>query len=423
MKSFVALGSNLGDRRANLEKAAQAVSRLPAAKLLRASPIVETPALVPPGASEIWRKAFLNAVVEIEWQEKPRDLLKCLKLIEVELGRQPAPRWAPRLIDLDVLSCGDEIINAEDFQLPHSEMWNRQFVLTPLKHLAPAFRISGQEQTVLERSRALPSPIPLWMAVLNLTPDSFSDGNSLRNAEELEKRVKALDLENVPILDLGAESTRPGATPLAAPEEWKRLAPALEFVVTKFKSQIFCPAISVDTYHAETARKALAMGATILNDVSGLLSPAMIELLQQSTCQYVLMHSLTVPADPKVKLLGENPVTEIKEWLHQKLELLDTAGIQLDRVIFDPGIGFGKSPEQSLVLLQQIQSFSDIPVRLMVGHSRKSFLNQWGNHPTSDRDWETVGVSLALADKGVDILRVHTPDLHQRAFRAFRETQ
>lgn len=421
MKCFVGLGSNLGERRKNLENAARSLAGVADAKLLRASPLVETPALVPKGAPKDWRKAFLNAVVEIEWLGTPRELLQCLKNIEDTYGRELAPRWAPRRIDLDLLTFADQSIDEKDLLVPHPEIWNRQFVLAPLKHLAPSLKIPGCPQTVLERCRVLDHPLPLWMGILNLTPDSFSDGKDLTDPEKLEIQLQAFDQENVQILDFGAESTRPGATPISATEEWRRLAPALERVCEKTRGQIFRPWISVDTYHCETVVKALAMGVDMINDVSGLMSPAMLELLQGSDCQYVLMHSLSIPADPNLKMEAESPVQGIKEWICAKLEQLSSVGVNLDRVIVDPGIGFGKTPEQSLQVLQQIHQILDLPVRVLTGHSRKSFLSHWGWRQAFERDAETLGVSLKLAEKGVDILRVHTPDTHQRTFRVFRE--
>ena len=419
MKCFVGLGSNLGNKRANLEAAARALAQTEAAELIRASPIVETPALVPEEAPEHWRQSFLNAVVEINWRETPNQLLQCLKKIENDLGRESAPRWAPRVIDLDLLTFGEDQIDSLDLRIPHAEMGRRQFVLAPLKHLCPTFTIPGQTRTVLESSRTLPAPLPLWMGILNLTPDSFSDGNTLANPKLFADQLGAWAPENVQLLDLGAESTRPGATRLSPSEEWSRLAPALEIVLAN--SEIFRPWVSVDTYHAETAARAVELGVDMINDVSGLSDPAMLDVVQGSNCQYVFMHSLTVPADPLVQLEAEDPVLAIKHWALSKLEQLERAGVHLDRVTFDPGIGFGKTPRQSLDILQQIENFFDLPVRILVGHSRKSFLSQFHDSAAVDRDFETLGVSLQLAEKGVDILRVHSPASHQRTFRTFRE--
>ena len=421
MKSFIALGANLLDPKAQLEKAAESLALR--ATILRASPIITTPALVPTGAPQSWRKPFHNAVVEIDWQDSPRDLLSFLKKIEMELGRKPSERWAPREIDLDILSFGEKEINEPELQIPHPEIANRQFVLTPLKHLSPSWKIPGKNENVLSMNRDLQNPLPLWMGILNLTPDSFSDGNELSDPINLEKRLDEFDAENIHFLDLGAESTRPGAHPVLLEEEWRRLAPALKLIQKRYGNRIFRPLVSVDTHHPKTAQKALQYNVDIINDVSGLNSNEMLNVLRESECQYVLMHSLSVPADPSLHIRTDDSVSHIRDWALKKLEQLDRAGIKLDRVIFDPGIGFGKSAEQSLKILRRIHEFLSLPVRILVGHSRKSFMQRLSQHEPYERDFETLGISFALLNKKVDILRVHAADAHSRAFRTFQETQ
>lgn len=429
-KCWIGLGSNLGNRRSNLEAAAMALSRLPGVSSLRTSPIVETPALVPEGAPESWKKAYLNAAIELEYTydgDVDRQILrlfKSLKDIERGLGRESGPRWAPRPIDLDLLLFGRETIRLpgeQEVEIPHREMQKRQFVLTPMKHLAPSLQIPSTTQTVLQQSRRLPSRLPLWCGILNLTPDSFSGA---KTEADIKTLVSAFENENIQILDLGAESTRPGAQTLSADEEWERLAPTLEYVISIYKSFLFKPWISVDTYHPGTAEKALALGVDIINDVSGLRSPKMLELLQSHSCQYILMHSLSVPADSKMTLPdAEDPILAVRNWADQKLETLDKAGVAIDRILLDPGLGFGKTPIQSFVLVQRISELMSLPVRLFVGHSRKSFLNLISQRPAIERDPETLGVSLSLAAAGADILRVHSADIHQRVFRAFEESK
>jgi 2-amino-4-hydroxy-6-hydroxymethyldihydropteridine diphosphokinase/dihydropteroate synthase len=398
VKSYIALGSNLGDRRANLERAAQHLS------VLRASPILETSALVLPGSPPEWRSlAFYNAVIEIAWSGSPRELLKRLKQIENEMGRVPGARWAPRLIDLDILTFGELSLKEADLEIPHPEINNRAFVLMALKHLAGADR--------LRAARALKQNHPLVMGIINLTPDSFSDGGEGWPALDI------WDQELVSILDLGAESTRPGATSVSAQSEWRRLQPALEKLQERYSGQIFRPWVSVDTYHPETAERAIACGADMINDVSGLRDEKMLACLAGSSAQYVLMHSLTIPADPKQTLASNGDVVaQIYAWARQRLRQLDAAGVDLSRVLFDPGIGFGKTPLQSEILVREIERFMELPVRILVGHSRKSFL---GERPAPERDPETLGLSLQMVDKGVDVIRVHAADLHRRVLRRY----
>lgn len=418
MRCFIALGSNLGDRRANLESAAHALRGC--GRVLRASPIYSTAPLLAQGAPADWEKTFLNAVIEIETGLSARDLLRGLKRIESDLGRDVSPRWAPRVIDLDLLLYGDERIREPDLQVPHAEAWNRGFVLDPLKDLAPNLRWPGETKTVLQRARELSSRSPLWMGILNLTPDSFSDGGRLTNPDEFARKVKTFEDAGVQIFDLGGESTRPGAEPVSAHQEWSRLQPALEALVASGKDRLFRPLLSVDTFHPETAEKALALGADWINDVSGLKDPAMIRLARDSGAPVVLMHSLTVPADKRVVLPpSEDPVRVLREWAERKMQELVEAGLSSERLIFDPGLGFGKTERQSLEILRRIREFSDLPMRLLVGHSRKSFMRLWTDQAPASRDGDSVGISLRLAGSGVEILRVHEPQLHIGAFQAW----
>ncbi len=427
MKYYIGLGSNVGESLKNLEKAAQAISENFKSEI-QTSPIFRNPALVPKGAPASWNIPFLNAALEFQTSESPQEVLKFLKLLEVRLGRTPKEKWAPREIDLDILLCENQVVHfvhhQNELQIPHPELTRRSFVLDPLKHLAPNLRIPEANCSVLQKSRALEKSQPVWVGILNLTPDSFSDGGAYANFEMFKSKVELYEESYVGVLDLGAESTRPGAIEVSSDEEWKRLAPALEYLKERYKNCFFKPVISVDTRHVGTARKVQSY-AGMMNDVSGLLDKSWIQFLQQSTCDYVLMHSLSVPANPSMVLENTcDPVVELKKWLEDKLELLDRSHIDLNRVIFDPGIGFGKTPEQSLQILKRIKEFSEYPVRIYVGHSRKSFIKNIqlkAEAHAQDRDWESIGISLDLSRKNVDFLRVHEAHMHARAYYASQE--
>lgn len=419
MRCFVGLGSNLGQKIQNLEAAAAAIHQV--AKIRRASPVTCTPALVPPGAPADWRKPYLNAVVELDWDGTPRELLDFLKKTELELGRVSAPRWAPRIIDLDLLLFGNSLIAEEDFRVPHAGLASRAFVLDPLKHLAPTLEIPGGNRTVLALSREIPLRSPLWMGVLNLTPDSFSDGGKLTDLSCVKAKVEEWEAEGVHILDLGAESTRPGAETVSAQMEWERLEPALDFLRLRYEGKYFSPRVSVDTRNAQTARRALQCGARIVNDVSGLTDPDMAAVVAETGCEYVLMHSLRVPAGGAEFVEGEDVVRILKSWAAEKILTLQTAGVSPDKIIFDPGIGFGKRAAHSLEMVCRAKEFLALPVRVLFGHSRKSFLQHFGERPSAQRDPETLGLSLRLAEVGVEILRVHEPGNGLRTFNAYRE--
>ena len=418
MICHIGIGSNLGNRAANLEMAAIQIRGF--ARIRRAAPIYQTAALLPDGAPLSWEIPFLNSVLELEVDLSPQDLLHRLKNVEREMGRLSLEHWAPRVIDLDILTWGRETIELPTLQIPHAGLWNRSFVLDPLKDLIPHALLPGRSQPLFRRAREVKGHAPLWMGILNLTPDSFSDGGELLDPLALEKRISEFEENRISIWDLGAESTRPGARELSPEKEWERLREPLEIILDRNKSRVFRPLVSIDTRHPQTALRALEKGIDWINDVSGLAHPELIECLRGTQAELVLMHSLTVPADPKV-VLPENvdPITTLKRWCLEKLERLEHKGIDCSRVLFDPGLGFGKTPRQSLEILRRIPELMELPIRILVGHSRKSFLNQWTQASAPDRDGYGIGVSVRLAQAGVDILRVHEPQLHQGAFEAW----
>jgi 2-amino-4-hydroxy-6-hydroxymethyldihydropteridine diphosphokinase / dihydropteroate synthase len=422
LRCYIGLGSNLGDRRAMIEAAASALRLAGTPTEFRLSPVYSTPALVPDGGPLDWFTPYLNAVAELQWSGSAQELLKTLKRIETELGRTPGPRWSPRLIDLDLLIFGTEVICEERLRVPHPEILRRSFVLDPLKDLAPGLVLPGTERTALELSRQLPRRSALIMGILNLTPDSFSDGGELDSEEALVRRVQSMEKAGVHIIDIGAESTRPGASIVPPELEWTRLQNSLMRVREIVGRKLSGPMISVDTRNAQTAVRALSAGADWINDVSGLSDPDMISVLRETRNPFVIMHHLGIPADPKIVLDPHGDlVGDLKSWLWNKLDLLDRHGISAERVIFDPGIGFGKSAYQSIALLKRNQEFASLPVRILIGHSRKSFMKVWSEGDMGERDALTLGASLGLASRGADILRVHTPEEHLKALQGYQE--
>ena len=321
MNVYLGLGSNLGDRRANLVRALDSLAR-DLTRVLRISPVVESPAMLSDGAPTDWNRPFLNIVAQCETDERPGDLLDRLKAIERELGRTDRGRWAPREIDLDILLYGDETIATERLRVPHPGITERAFVLTPLASLEPLLTIPKRgSKTVLEWSREPNRHIPLWMGIVNVTPDSFSDGGRFEDWPAVDAHVDALIAAGASYVDIGAESTRPGATLLGADEEWARLEPVLRPLLEKHSRNPLRPRFSVDTYHPETARRALALGVDGVNDVSGLTSPAMLELAAESSKDWIAMHNLGLPADRDRTLpVDADPVVAVERWLEQRLD-------------------------------------------------------------------------------------------------------
>lgn len=420
MKIYLGLGSNLGDRKNQLEKAIARLKELLNCSTLRVSPLYQTPALLLPGADPTWNKPFLNLALELESDVLPEDLLACVQKVEAEAGRTRHSKWAPRELDVDLLLYGDKEIQTPNLTVPHAELKKRAFALDPLKDLNPSLRFPGESRSVLNLARSHLQHAPTWMGILNVTPDSFSDGGVFSSESAIQNEIQNLEESHVGIIDIGGESTRPGAEPVTPAEEWERVKPVLRFLNDRFRNQHIRPLVSLDTRHFETAQKAMEYEIDFLNDVSGLADLRLGNLLKGHRCSYILTHSLCVPADPK-HVLAENAdvITEIKNWFTEKIESLQAQGIQKERIVLDPGIGFGKTSLQSLIILQNIDQFFSLELPILVGHSRKSFLNPLSSSIPQKRDQESIGVSLAMIHKGVDILRVHNPSLHMQAFQGW----
>jgi dihydropteroate synthase len=194
----------------------------------------------------------------------------------------------------------------------------------------------------------------------------------------------------------------------------------LEPLLGKYAGERLRPRLSIDTYHPETARRALALGVDVINDVSGLTSREMVELAGENPGRdFVAMHNVGVPADPARTIpLDQDPVAAVERWLETRLDEWQRAGLDLARIVFDPGIGFGKNPLQSLQLLRDVGRFERYGLRVLVGHSRKSFMHKIAGEKT-DRDLFTIGVSLQLCAQSVEILRVHDVASHVAAYRGW----
>lgn len=417
METYLSLGSNLGGRMSNLRSALIALST-GGVRILKVSPIVESPALLLRGADPAWNKAYLNLCVQADTTLDPHELLRLCKDIEADLGRDFSQRWAPRPIDIDILLYKDQTIISDELTVPHIEMHRRAFILTPLVALNPALRIPNMgARNVLQLSRELGRQIPLWMGIVNVTPDSFSDGGQFDSWENAEPRIDQLINAGAHIIDVGAESTRPGASALDADREWARLEAILEPLMEKLSGDMLRPKVSVDTYHPSVAVRALSVGVDMINDVGGLTDPEMVELAAAYQAEFVAMHSLSLPADSQRTInIDDDPLYVIEHWLNERLGVWDKAGIDLHRVILDPGVGFGKNALQSLDILQRIDALDTHGMRLLVGHSRKSFMHGFAEADTQLRDMATVGASLSLAAHGVDILRVHDVAGHAAAW-------
>jgi len=443
---ILGLGSNLGDREVQLKRALALLTRGsdPVLRRARLSRIYESPALMPPGAPSAWDLPFLNGAVAGDTDLTPARLLGRLQQIEVSLGRPVHERWSPRPIDIDILWWDGQEARHPDLTIPHPEILNRSFVLEPLRDLIPAGLIDGETIEVQARRRAekagageaVPSfaalravAFPALMGILNVTPDSFSDGGRYLDPSAAIAHARRLIEEGASILDVGAESTRPDGTPVDPGAEWRRLEPVLRGLRTlrdelKSSSRARPFRLSLDSRNPSTVRSALESGdVDILNDVTGFTSPGMLEAAEASGRPLVFMHSLSIPVVRGETLPeGCDPVERLTAWAEERLREFDRRGIERSRVTFDPGIGFGKSVSQNWSLLERIEEFHGLGLPLLVGHSRKSFLEAVTTRPSAERDRDTLEVSRNLATKGVEVLRVHDVRGHEALFQELAST-
>ena len=241
------------------------------------------------------------------------------------------------------------------------------------------------------------------MGIVNTTPDSFSDGGKYLDPHKAFSQAKQLIDDGADILDIGGESTRPGAQAVDTKEELQRTIP----VISAIRKHSSIP-ISIDTRKAEVAKKALEAGADIVNDISALrYDPAMLSVLRQSQAEVILMHMQGEPATMQTAPTYHAVVDEILTFLQQRIEVLEKHGIDRQRIIVDPGIGFGKTLAHNLALVNNLASLQTLGCRVLLGHSRKSFLGGITHLPPVERDLATAVVSAMAVDRRVDILRVH----------------
>jgi dihydropteroate synthase len=260
----------------------------------------------------------------------------------------------------------------------------------------------------------------LIMGVLNVTPDSFSDGGHFVDEEIALQHAERMIREGAAILDVGGESSRPGSEPVALEEELRRAIPTIHRIRARFPELL----LSIDTCKAATARQALAAGADIVNDISALRAdPQMLEVLKESEAGIVLMHMRGKPKTMQINPHYEDVVAEVFEFLRGRRDDLVRSGIHRDRIAIDPGYGFGKRLEDNVELVRHLDRFTELGQPIVVGVSRKSMIAHLlgdSNLPFEDRLWPTVALTSLLREKGARIFRVH--DVRSN-FEALRMTE
>jgi 2-amino-4-hydroxy-6-hydroxymethyldihydropteridine diphosphokinase/dihydropteroate synthase len=358
------------------------------------SHVIETNAQLPPAAPADWNLPYLNMLVSMKTDYAPAELLSALKLIEKQHGRDPeAPRWSPRVLDLDILLYGNKEVNSASLTIPHAELKNRdflQFLMETMGYEIPgAIKMDVSGYAPL-RHYALH---PKFVGILNVTPDSFSDGGKFLQPDKAEQQAKKLQLDGASIIDIGAQSTRPGYDEIPPSEEIARLAPLLDRC-SDIKN------ISIDTYFDDVVKYVLGKNnVKWINDQASVLGSQTLKLIADRDVKLVIM---------------QRDMSTV--WLRDRLKYLQNLGLEKRNIIVDPGIGFGKTKYQNLHLIKQLKMLRRHGCEVLLGASRKSFMTHHSAAPAADRDLESIAVACHARDAGVDYLRVHNVADHMRFF-------
>ncbi|KAF1832531.1 folic acid synthesis protein-like protein [Decorospora gaudefroyi] len=434
-RAFIALGSNMGDRVAMIERACKEMESRGKIDIIRTSSLWETEAMY-----VLDQENFVNGACEVLTTLSPIELLNELQAVENSMGRVKVIDKGPRNIDLDILLYDTITYSDDRLQIPHPLMLEREFVLRPLSEimLVDAQNHDPYQKFLQCRLKQLPKSVeplrpmmPLApdlspasstqlhrdtriMSILNVTPDSFSDGgqNFNTNRATLSKTIKSHIADGATIIDVGGQSTRPGAVQVSTEEELARVLPAIRLI--RSMPEASKTAISVDTYRGRVAEEAIKAGANMINDVSGgMMDDAMLPIVAKIGCTVCLMHMRGTPATmTSLASYPEGVVETVGRELAERVRAAEDAGIRRWRIILDPGIGFAKTLEHNLELLRRQHELKKHPglegLPWLVGTSRKGFIGKiTGVKQAGDRRWGTAVAVTAAIERGVEIVRVH----------------
>lgn len=284
------------------------------------------------------------------------------------------------------------------------------FKLAQLGSQLQSLVFENKKPLIIRSKQITAQQIPAIMGILNITPDSFSDGGEYFETQSAVNRFFEMVNQGADIVDIGGESTRPYSKEVTVEEEIKRVITVIEEIRKKDKKTI----ISIDTRNSLTARAAIKSGADIINDVSGLdWDKNMAQAVKELSCPVVINHSKGSPETMQDDTNYNEVVNDIFDYLQDKIELLCELGVEKEKIIIDPGLGFGKTTAQNFEIIKRLNEFESLGCAILVGHSRKNFIKETINSEETEKlDTATVVLSQKLIEKKVDIIRVHDVEKH-----------
>ncbi len=443
----LAIGGNLGDRAANLR---DAVRRLVAGgvRVDAVSSLYETP---PWGYTD--QPSFLNGAIRGRTNRTPHDLLTLIKRIEHDLGREASFRNAPRPVDIDIALYGDCVINEPGLHIPHLGLPERAFVLVPLaeiagawkhptlgktiaelraalgpadeikQHLAPArWAYSSGEKAVspavrlaIEQRHTFPATVTVgkhtfdWanrvvvMGILNATPDSFSDGGKYFHCDDALRHAYEMAEQGATMIEVGGQSARPGAL-ISVDEELCRIVPLLE----RLRGAIGLP-LAVDTFRVGVARGAVTAGAVYINDISGGgdEDDGMARLAAETGVLLGIIHLRGKPKEKQWNTAYESVMDEVTGFLHERIGRAVGVGVAREKIIIDPGLGFGKEAPHDLAVMHHFSELRSFGLPILLATSRKNYLSDTMGRAVHDLLPETAAAVTYGIAQGANIIRVH----------------
>ena len=356
---YISVGSNLGNRLNNIRTSLELIKSFNILTLIKHSIVLETTAIVEESAPNEFNIPYLNMIISGKTNLSPEDLLQKLKEIELIMGRvQSNQKWAPRIIDLDILLFNDLVLDTKNLKIPHSELKNRPFFQNLLSLMGDVSTIyNNQELKNLTNSFTKSFVLnPAFVGVVNLTKDSFSDGGKFDYADDAVKQITKLISDGASVIELGAQSTRPNAEIVGEAEEYNKLNEVLVNIYDLIKEKNI--QISIDSFWSSVVLKLIRQQhkISIVNDVRGEFDDMTLVEISENNCKFCIMHSLTAPVNPEIIISQEaNPIEVIQKWGRGVLDKLYKIGFSEKDVIIDPGIGFGKSAYQNIKILKEIE--------------------------------------------------------------------